>query len=110
VAPRPEEQQFSSSASSVTAENPRKKSFWSFLSLPSSSSYAQHRDSATSYANGGAAASARRKSVSVASATWASRGGGAAQDQRPRSETAAASGRRMDAIGEPPLLGRRAVL
>jgi hypothetical protein len=99
VAPRPEEQQQfpSFAASSVTAESPRKKSFWSFLyNSSSSSSYAHQTDSATPYANGGAAA--RRKSVSVASAAWASRGG-AAQDQQLRS---GASGRRgLEAIGEP---------
>ncbi|CAM0947104.1 unnamed protein product [Alopecurus aequalis] len=101
VAPRPEEQHFSPFAtSSVTAESPRKKSFWSFLYLTSSSSYAHQAASTASYGSGGAAA--RRKSVSVASAAWASRGGAALeQDQQPRSGTSAASGRRMEAIGEP---------
>ena len=37
VAPRPEEQFPYSSASSLAAESPRKKSFWSFLYLSSSS-------------------------------------------------------------------------
>jgi hypothetical protein len=50
VAPRPEEQQHFSSfaASSVKAESPRKKSFWSFLyNSSSSSSYPHQTDSTT---------------------------------------------------------------
>ncbi|KAJ1279352.1 hypothetical protein BS78_04G149000 [Paspalum vaginatum] len=99
VAPRPELEHFPySSASSLAAESPRKKSFWSFLYLSSSSAYAHQAAAAAStpYAANGAAA-ARRKSVSVASAAWASRGG--AQDQQPR--TASALGCTLEAIGEP---------
>ncbi|CAL4887583.1 unnamed protein product [Urochloa decumbens] len=91
VAPRPEEQ-FPYS-SSMAAESPRKKSFWSFLYLSSSPAYA-HQASAAPYA-----AAARRKSVSVASAAWASRAsnaGGAQVDQQPRAAAAT-----LEAIGEP---------
>ncbi|CAL5021702.1 unnamed protein product [Urochloa decumbens] len=93
VAPRPEEQ-FPYS-SSMAAESPRKKSFWSFLYLSSSPAYA-HQASAAPYAG---AAAARRKSVSVASAAWASRAsnaGGAQVDQQPRAAAAT-----LEAIGEP---------
>ncbi|XP_062219177.1 uncharacterized protein LOC133919015 [Phragmites australis] len=105
VAPRPEEQFPYSSASSVTAESPRKKSFWSFLYLSSSSfAYAHQTTASTPYTNGGGAA-ARRKSVSVASAAWASRGGAAAgvgaHDQQLRAGTSSTLGRTLEAIGEP---------
>ncbi|XP_066318554.1 uncharacterized protein [Miscanthus floridulus] len=106
VAPRPELEQFPySSSSSLAAESPRKKSFWSFLSL-TSSAYAHQAAASTPYAtNAGAAAAARRKSVSVASAAWASRAGAGAQDQQPRggtgTGTASTLGRTLEAIGEP---------
>ncbi|VAH47552.1 unnamed protein product [Triticum turgidum subsp. durum] len=83
VAPRPEEPPLSSG---ITADSPRKKSFWSFL-YPSSSS--GHRSGSSSLASGEGTASARRKSVSVASATSAS------------------LGRRLEAIEEPESPGRR---
>jgi hypothetical protein len=89
VAPRPDEQfPYSLASSSVS---PRKKSFWSFLYVSSSSAYAHQAAASTPYANG--AAAARRKSVSVASAAWASRGG-AQQQQQPRAAT-------LEAIGGP---------
>ncbi|KAG2658790.1 nucleoprotein TPR-like [Panicum virgatum] len=98
VAPRPEEQFPYSSASSLAAESPRKKSFWSFLYLSSSSAYAHQ--AAAPYAAG---AAERRKSVSVASAAWASRANAGAQDQQPRGGAAASAtlGRTLEAIGEP---------
>jgi hypothetical protein len=99
VAPRPEEQ-FPYSASSLTAESPRKKSFWSFLYLSSSSAYA-HQAASMPYPNGGgAAAAARRKSVSVASAAWAARGGAAHPDP-PLRAAGASSTTTLEAIGEP---------
>ncbi|KAG8070869.1 hypothetical protein GUJ93_ZPchr0006g44742 [Zizania palustris] len=100
VAPKPEEH-FSSSASSVTAESPRKKSFWSFLYLSSSLPYTHQAATSTSYTNSGAAG--RRKSVSVASAAWASRAGSGpgAHEQQPRAATSSASGRSLEVIGEP---------
>lgn len=100
MAPRPEEQHYSSFS---TAESPRKKSFWSFLYLSSSSSAYAHQQTASSSSSVSSytttnGAGARRKSVSVASAAWASRAGaGAQQDQQLRSSAA----RRMEAIGEP---------
>jgi hypothetical protein len=106
VAPRPEEQfPYSSSASSLAAESPRKKSFWSFLYLSSSPAYA-HQAAPHAASGGGSAAAARRKSVSVASAAWASRASNAgAQDQQPRAGATAAPsstlGRTLEAIGEP---------
>ncbi|GJM85135.1 hypothetical protein PR202_ga01559 [Eleusine coracana subsp. coracana] len=81
VAPRPEEQHqfpYSSAASSLTAESPRKKSFWSFLYLPSS-----HQAAAAAAPYGNGVAAARRKSVSVASAAMTT------------------LGRTLEAIGEP---------
>jgi hypothetical protein len=101
VAPRPEEQ-FPYSASSLTAESPRKKSFWSFLYLSSSSAYA-HQAAAMPYTNGGGAAAARRKSVSVASAAWEARGGAAHPDPPLRAAGASTTtlGRTLEAIGEP---------
>ncbi|CAN6244520.1 unnamed protein product [Urochloa humidicola] len=101
VAPRPEEQFPYSSASSVAAESPRKKSFWSFLYLSSSPAYAHQASAAAApYA---AAAAARRKSVSVASAAWASRASnaGAAQDHQPSATAVPLGGRTLEAIGEP---------
>lgn len=82
VAPRPEEPPLASNPSSINADSPRKKSFWSFLYSSSSSS---HRSASSSLASGeqGAPSSARRKSVSVASAASAS------------------LGRRLEAIEEP---------
>ncbi|CAO2038191.1 unnamed protein product [Urochloa humidicola] len=98
VAPRPEEQFPYSSSASLAAESPRKKSFWSFLYLSSSPAYAHQASAAAPYATG---AAARRKSVSVASAAWASRASnaGAAQDHQPAA--AATLGRTLEAIGEP---------
>ncbi|CAD6250837.1 unnamed protein product [Miscanthus lutarioriparius] len=60
VAPRPELEQFpysSASSASLAAESPRKKSFWSFLSL-TSSAYAHQAAASTPYATnaGGAVA------------------------------------------------------
>jgi len=66
VAPRPEEP-LPPPAPAITADSPRKKSFWSFLHLSSSSSGSSHHKGAESSANGGGAAAARRNSVSVAS-------------------------------------------
>jgi hypothetical protein len=88
VAPRPEEQFPYSSASS--SESPRKKSFWSFLYLSSSSAYAHQATASTPYASGAAAARRVSVSVPVASAAWASRGG----TQQPRAAT-------LEAIGGP---------
>uniref|UniRef100_A0A0E0DDN0 Uncharacterized protein n=1 Tax=Oryza meridionalis TaxID=40149 RepID=A0A0E0DDN0_9ORYZ len=92
VAPRPEETTpvTAPAPSAITADSPRKKSFWSFLYSSSSSSSGGHQGSA-SMANGGGGggASARRKSVSVASASSAS------------------LGRRLEAIVEPDSPGRR---
>uniref|UniRef100_A0A0E0P8Q4 Uncharacterized protein n=1 Tax=Oryza rufipogon TaxID=4529 RepID=A0A0E0P8Q4_ORYRU len=92
VAPRPEETTpvTAPAPSAVTADSPRKKSFWSFLYSSSSSSSGGHQGSA-SMANGGGGggASVRRKSVSVASASSAS------------------LGRRLEAIVEPDSPGRR---
>lgn len=106
MAPRPEEQHYSSFS---TAESPRKKSFWSFLYLSSSSSAYAHQQTASSSSSSVSSytttngAGARRKSVSVASAAWASRAGaGAQQDQQLRSSAA----RRMEAIGEPESLSQ----
>jgi hypothetical protein len=85
--PRHELEQFpcSSAPASLVIESPPKKSFWSFLSLNSSAYAHQATAASTPYAtNAGAAAATRRKSVSVASAAWASRGtGDGAQDQQP---------------------------
>ncbi|CAN6278705.1 unnamed protein product [Urochloa humidicola] len=92
VAPRPEEQ-FPYS-SSMAAESPRKKSFWSFLYLSSSPAYV-HQASAAPYA------AARRKSVSVASAGWASRASNAAAQVDQPPPAAASLGRTLEAIGEP---------
>ncbi|GJN27731.1 hypothetical protein PR202_gb15777 [Eleusine coracana subsp. coracana] len=79
VAPRPEEGPLAP-APAITADSPRKKSFWSFLHLSSSSSSSSHKSSAassttatTNNSSGGGAA--RRNSVSVASASSASLGG-----------------------------------
>lgn len=87
VAPRPEEPPLAPAPSAITANSPRKKSFWSFL-YPSSSS-SSHHSASSSLAGGGGAASARRKSVSVASASSSS------------------LGRRLEAIVEPESPGRR---
>ncbi|XP_062225555.1 uncharacterized protein LOC133924155 [Phragmites australis] len=89
VAPRPDEPLPPASApSAITADSPRKKSFWSFLHLSSSSS--SHKSASSTLANGGGgAAVARRNSVSVASASSASLGG------------------RLEAIVEPESPGRR---
>ncbi|CAM0904778.1 unnamed protein product [Alopecurus aequalis] len=85
VAPRPEEPTLSSG---ITSDSPRKKSFWSFL-YPSSSSSRHRSSSSSSLDSGDSPASARRKSVSVSSATSAS------------------LGRRLEAIEEPESPGRR---
>ncbi|GJN03049.1 hypothetical protein PR202_ga20452 [Eleusine coracana subsp. coracana] len=77
VAPRPEEGPLAP-APAITADSPRKKSFWSFLHLSSSSSSSSHKSSAassttaaTNNSSGGGAA--RRNSLSVASASLGGR-------------------------------------
>lgn len=76
--------------SAITADSPRKKSFWSFLHLSSSSGSHKNASSAASAnGGGGGAAVARRNSVSVASASSAALGG------------------RLEAIVEPESPGRR---
>ncbi|XP_051206079.1 uncharacterized protein [Lolium perenne] len=87
VAPRPEEPQLSSG--SVAADSPRKKSFWSFL-YPSSGAHRSTSSSSSSSLPGDGPASARRKSVSVAS-----------------SAASASMGRRLEPIDEPDSPGRR---
>ncbi|OEL21044.1 hypothetical protein BAE44_0017936 [Dichanthelium oligosanthes] len=87
VAPRPEEPL--PPAPAITADSPRKKSFWSFLHLSSSSSAGHKSASSASSASVGGAAVARRNSVSAASAS------------------AAALGGRLEAIVEPESPGRR---
>ncbi|KAL5216312.1 hypothetical protein ABZP36_007713 [Zizania latifolia] len=90
VAPRPEEQPVTAPApTAITADSPRKKSFWSFLYSSSSSSSHHSASSSASLANGSGGGSARRKSVSVASASSSS------------------LGRRLEAIVEPDSPGRR---
>ncbi|KAF8667335.1 hypothetical protein HU200_053010 [Digitaria exilis] len=92
VAPRPEETPLPPAQGTITADSPRKKSFWSFLHLSSSSSSGSHKSASSSAAssNGGGGAVARRNSVSVASAS-----------------SAAALGGRLEAIVEPESPGRR---
>ncbi|KAL6841211.1 hypothetical protein ACP4OV_028984 [Aristida adscensionis] len=85
VAPRPEDPPLVAPApSAITADSPRKKSFWSFLHLSSSSG--SHKNASSSVANGGGVAAARRNSVSAASASL---------------------GGRLEAIVEPESPGRR---
>ena len=69
VAPRPEEPLPPPAPSVITADSPRKKSFWSFLHLSSSSG--SHRSASSAAAPGNSGAVARRNSVSVASASAA---------------------------------------
>ena len=87
VAPRPEEPLPPPAPSVITADSPRKKSFWSFLHLSSSSG--SHKSASSAAAPGNSGAVARRNSVSVASAS------------------AAALGGRLEAIAEPESPGRR---
>ena len=89
VAPRPEEPLPPPAPSVITADSPRKKSFWSFLHLSSSSGSHRSASSAAAPGNSGGDAVARRNSVSVASAS------------------AAALGGRLEAIAEPESPGRR---
>ncbi|XP_039815085.1 uncharacterized protein LOC120677975 [Panicum virgatum] len=87
IAPRPEETLPPPAPSGITADSPRKKSFWSFLHLSSSSGSHRSASSAAAPCNSGGGAVARRNSVSVASAS-------------------ALEGR-LEAIAEPESPGRR---
>ncbi|XP_047064373.1 translation initiation factor IF-2-like [Lolium rigidum] len=87
VAPRPDEPPLS--AAGVANDSPRKKSFWSFL-YPSSGAHRSASSSSSSLPGADGPASARRKSVSVAS-----------------SAASASMGRRLEAIEEPESPGRR---
>jgi hypothetical protein len=82
VAPRPEEP-LAPAPSAITADSPRKKSFWSFFHLSSSSFSSLKSASSTTANGGGGAAAARRNSVS------------------------ASLGGRLEAIAEPESPGRR---